>query len=62
MVGDLYLLCSDGLTGMMSDSKIREVVARPLELEEMVDRLIEGAKSSGGSDNITVVLCRILGS
>ena len=60
--GDLYLLCSDGLTGMVEDSKIQEVLTRPMELSQKVDQLIEGAKAAGGNDNITVILCEVLES
>lgn len=58
--GDIFLLCSDGLTDMVEDYAIREVLVAPGALADKVDRLIESAKSAGGNDNITVVLCQVL--
>jgi protein phosphatase len=62
MPGDLYLLCSDGLTSMIDDLIIQEVLSRPLSLSPKVDQLIEGAKMAGGYDNITVILCEVMAS
>lgn len=59
-VGDIFLLCSDGLTDMVEDDVIREILSGSAEIEVLVDRLIECAKSAGGADNITVVLCQVL--
>ena len=60
--GDLLLLCSDGLTGMVEDGDIENLLLLPMSLEQKVDRLIQAANSAGGADNITVVLCEITGS
>jgi len=57
---DIFLLCSGGLTSMVEDDDIREALIAPGGLDDKVDRLIESAKSAGGSDNITVALCRVL--
>jgi len=57
--GDLFLLCSDGLTDMAEDSKIEQVLSSHISLTQKADRLIEMAKSGGGNDNITVVLAEI---
>ncbi len=57
--GDLFLLCSDGLTDMIEDSSVREILALETSLSEKTEKLIEMAKSSGGKDNITVVLSEI---
>ncbi len=54
--GDLFLLCSDGLTDMVEDSKIQQVLSAPTPLPQKADELIDAAKSAGGNDNITVVL------
>ncbi|MCD6272566.1 MAG: Stp1/IreP family PP2C-type Ser/Thr phosphatase [Deltaproteobacteria bacterium] len=54
--GDLFLLCSDGLTDMVADAAILEVLSLPGTLSHKTDKLIESAKSAGGNDNITVVL------
>lgn len=60
--GDLYLLCSDGLSGMLSDARIHEIVSEHGEDPgTAVDALIEAAKSAGGQDNITAVLVKIEG-
>ena len=56
--GDLFLLCSDGLTDMVDDDGIRQTVSSQQPLPDLVTRLIEEAKSAGGRDNITVVLCQ----
>jgi serine/threonine protein phosphatase PrpC len=57
--GDLVLLCSDGLTSMISEQKIDEVLRTAQRLEEAADRLIREANAAGGRDNITVILFRI---
>ena len=54
--GDLFLLCSDGLTDMITDEEILGLVERSeANLETAVRRLVEAANRSGGGDNITVV-------
>lgn len=57
--GDLLLLASDGLTGMLDDEDVRAVLERDLSLEEMARQLIEDANRRGGLDNITALLVRI---
>lgn len=58
--GDLLLLASDGLTGMLDDEDVRVIMMKKeLPLEAMVDELIAGANSRGGLDNITTILIRI---
>jgi serine/threonine protein phosphatase PrpC len=55
--GDVFLLCSDGLSGMMADAEILAIVqASGKDLEKACRELIEGANAHGGQDNITVVL------
>ena len=58
--GDRYLLCSDGLTDMLTNMEIDEVIRQTLSAEEIVDQLIEEALKRGGKDNITAIMCRIL--
>ncbi len=58
--GDLFLLCSDGLTDRIDDEIIQRVLSFGTNLIQKADQLIESAKSAGGEDNITVVLARVL--
>jgi protein phosphatase len=57
--GDLFLLCSDGLTGMIGEAGVGQVLAQGGSLRELVRRLIAAANDAGGRDNITVVLFRV---
>jgi len=56
--GDLWLLCTDGLSGMISDAEIARVLSSGATLEMMAGSLIEKALDAGGRDNVTLVLCR----
>lgn len=56
--GDILLVCSDGLSGMMSEDDILEVLTTTPEINEAGKMLVELAKSGGGTDNITVQLIR----
>jgi serine/threonine protein phosphatase PrpC len=53
---DIYLLCCDGLTDMVDDWMIREILTSGEALEVMGENLVRAANMNGGSDNITVVL------
>ncbi len=57
-LGDVFVLCSDGLTTHVGDDEITKVVCDGTDLEAVCDRLIDLANSRGGEDNITVVLVR----
>jgi serine/threonine protein phosphatase PrpC len=61
--GDLFLLCSDGLTTELADSKIESLLntaaSAGLPLEEHCHRLIQAANKAGGHDNITCLLVRV---
>jgi protein phosphatase len=58
--GDVYVLCSDGLSGMMDDSIIlAHVDANAADLDAAAQALIDQANKNGGEDNITVVLLRV---
>ena len=58
--GDIYLLCSDGLSGMVPDAQIAEILAATSEdLNAAAERLIEAANAAGGNDNVTAVLTRV---
>jgi protein phosphatase len=57
--GDTYVLCSDGLSGMVSDDDIELIVASTEDVRAACTRLIERANERGGEDNITAVLIKI---
>jgi PPM family protein phosphatase len=57
--GDLFLICSDGLTSMISDDELASILRSSDTLEEVADSLVRAANQSGGKDNITVVLFRL---
>jgi serine/threonine protein phosphatase PrpC len=57
--GDVVLLCSDGLTSMISEDRVRETLAAHDNLDAAADALIQEANEAGGRDNITVVLFRL---
>ena len=59
-VGDLYLLCSDGLSDMMDDGAIAKIVTTELTLEQKAAQLIDLANENGGRDNISVLLVEVL--
>jgi protein phosphatase len=56
--GDLFLLCSDGLTGELPDLLIESMLAADLSLNELCARLVDAANRAGGHDNITCLLVR----
>ncbi len=55
-LGDIYLMCSDGLSDMLDDAAIAHILAAESSLQEKVDRLVEAANANGGRDNISVLL------
>jgi protein phosphatase len=58
--GDLYLLCSDGLSGMVEDKRIEDIVTAEPDLEVLAQRLIKAANDNGGHDNISLILIRVV--
>ncbi|MBT8495685.1 MAG: protein phosphatase 2C domain-containing protein [Deltaproteobacteria bacterium] len=54
--GDLFLLCSDGLTDLVADWMIQEIITSDESLEAIAQNLIRAANANGGTDNITVIL------
>lgn len=58
-LGDLYILCSDGLSGLVSDEQMHQIVNSTPSLDEACRLLIERANLFGGTDNITAVLARV---
>jgi PPM family protein phosphatase len=57
--GDIFLLCSDGLTTMVGDEEIRDILVRARSLRSAVNHLVEAANRGGGRDNITAVAFRL---
>jgi protein phosphatase len=59
-LGDTFVLCSDGLSGMISDDEILQVAGQKGDLTAAARRLTALANEHGGEDNITAVLVRIV--
>jgi serine/threonine protein phosphatase PrpC len=57
--GDVYLICSDGLTSMISDDELGSILRSEESLDRAAESLVRAANQSGGKDNITVVLFRL---
>ncbi len=60
--GDVYVLCSDGLSDMIDDETISQLMHAAGSLEEAGKALVDAANDAGGKDNISVVLARVRGS
>lgn len=56
--GDLWLLCTDGLCGMVSDEEMMGALTQNASVEEIADKLLSMALDAGGRDNVTLILCR----
>jgi protein phosphatase len=56
--GDLYLLCSDGLSGMVTDEQIQRILNSVPRIEDACTQLIDLANEAGGTDNVTCVITR----
>lgn len=59
MPGDIYFLCSDGLTDATPEEEIRSLIAKAKTIKEASDSLVAAAKAHGGNDNITIVMVEI---
>lgn len=59
MPSDIILLCSDGLTNMLDDGKIEEILIKNQDIENGAHELIDLANSLGGYDNITVAVAKV---
>lgn len=57
--GDVYLICSDGLTKMVADEAISNVLSSKSHPEEAAEELIQLANANGGKDNVSVVVVRV---
>ena len=58
--GDQYLLCSDGLTDMLTNLEIDEIMSGTRSVGNCVQRLVDAALKKGGRDNVTAIVCRVL--
>lgn len=58
-LGDVYLLCTDGLCGLVPDETLRSILLQEQDLHKACDRLIAAANAAGGPDNITVAIARV---
>jgi protein phosphatase len=58
-IGDIYLMCSDGLSDMLNDAHIAQIVNSPASLEIKGQMLIDAANDHGGRDNISVLLVEV---
>jgi serine/threonine protein phosphatase PrpC len=58
--GDRFLLCSDGLSGLIDDDRMLEVLAGSKDLNQIVVELIDAANSNGGDDNISTIVVEVL--
>ena len=58
--GDVFVFCSDGLSGMVEDHTIASVVKATPDLEQAVSQLVEAANQAGGTDNVTVLALQCL--
>jgi len=57
--GDRYLLCSDGLTDMLSNLEVSQLLLSGEDPRDCADKLIAAALERGGRDNVTVIVCEI---
>jgi PPM family protein phosphatase len=58
-VGDRLLLCSDGLTGMVSDEELTRILAREEAPQDIASLLVQAALAGGGEDNVTVIVVEV---
>lgn len=58
--GDIYLLCSDGLTDVVEESEIAAILKKNLSLKEASELLLQTALGQGGHDNITLILIKVV--
>ncbi len=58
--GDLYLLASDGLTGMLEDHEMKEILQNGSDMDTALDELINTANGRGGLDNITTIILQVV--
>jgi protein phosphatase len=56
---DVYILCSDGLTDMLPDEQISQILEKEKDVDHIAVQLIDAANAAGGKDNVSVVVCRV---
>ena len=56
---DIYILCSDGLTDMITDEQIEVILNNGNKVKDTANRLVDAALAGGGRDNISVVVCKV---
>ena len=59
VVGDRYLLCSDGLNDMIEDQAIAEILRQEKRLDAIAGQLVDAANEAGGKDNISALIVQI---
>lgn len=59
--GDIFLLCSDGLSGMVPDAEMQETLRGHTDIQQACEKLIGQANTNGGNDNVTCILVRYSG-
>jgi len=56
---DIFILCSDGLTDMITDEEIEEILKAGNPISDMANRMVDAALTAGGIDNVSVVICKV---
>jgi protein phosphatase len=60
LAGDVYMICSDGLTDVLTDQEIQNLLSGKKSPQEICELLVDAANSGGGPDNITTVVLRLI--
>ncbi|MFH1982935.1 MAG: protein phosphatase 2C domain-containing protein [Pseudomonadota bacterium] len=55
---DIYLLCSDGLTDMISEETVKSIIGKESSVEVIAESLIDAANAAGGRDNVSAIVCK----
>jgi len=56
---DIYFLCSDGLTDMITEDRITEILNAESDVKVIANNFVEAAKNAGGKDNVSTIVCRV---
>jgi protein phosphatase len=59
-IGDVFLLASDGLTGMVEDKRLQQLLQSRAAPERIVNAMIADANNNGGIDNITAIVVKVI--